>query len=123
LGLVGVHSGFAHKEYRFLYPSVVVIPVLAGLGLAQLTQWAVEWLARQGSESRLTATVCALLLFAYSGSLMFKAWTSQTMIELRSRAHDSLLAAAYVRHMPAFCGVGLYVAEGRGAVLYGGYPS
>jgi len=63
----------------------------------------------------------ALLLFAYSGSLMFKAWTSQTMIELRSRAHDSLLAAAYVRHMPAFCGVGLYGAEGRDWVIYGGY--
>src|SRR5437763_12767143 len=72
-------------------------------------------------ESLLTATVCAALLFAYSVSLMFKAWTSQTMIGLRSRAHDSLLAAAYVRHMPAFCGVGLYGAEGRDWVIYGGY--
>ena len=121
LVIVAVHSGFAHKEYRFIYPAVVFITVLAGLGLAQLTQWAVEWLARQGIESRLTASLCALLLFAYSGSLMFKAWTSQTMIELRSRAHDSLLAAAYVRHMPAFCGVGLYGAEGRDWVIYGGY--
>ena len=49
LVIVAVHSGFAHKEYRFIYPAIVLITVLAGLGLAQLTQWAVEWLARQGS--------------------------------------------------------------------------
>ena len=121
LVILAVHSGFAHKEYRFIYPAIVFITVLAGLGLAQLTQWAVEWLARQGIENRLTATLCAALLFAYSGSLMFKAWTSETMTELRSRAHDSLLAAAYVRHTPAFCGLGLYGAEGRDWVMYGGY--
>jgi GPI mannosyltransferase 3 len=121
LVIVAVHSGFAHKEYRFIYPAVVLITVLAGLGLAQLTQWAVEWLARQGSGSRLTATLCAALLFTYSGSLMFKAWASETMVELRSRAHDGLLAAAYVRHMPSLCGLGLYGAEGRDWVIYGGY--
>src|SRR5207302_4018681 len=29
--IVVVHSGFAHKEYRFIYPAIVLLMVLAGL--------------------------------------------------------------------------------------------
>ena len=119
--IVAVHSGFAHKEYRFIYPAVVLVMVLAGLGIGQLTQWAADWVTRQGVGRQVAGALCAMLLMAYSGGLMFQVWTGETMVHLRSRVHDNLLAAAYVRQMPAFCGLGLYGAEGRDWVMYGGY--
>jgi hypothetical protein len=38
--IVAVHSGIAHKEYRFIYPAILLVSVLAGLGLAQMASWA-----------------------------------------------------------------------------------
>ena len=121
LVIVAVHSGFAHKEYRFIYPATMLTMVLTGLGVAQMTEWTAAWLARQGTGKPVAAAICALLLAGYSGALMFQVWTGETMAQLRSRVHDNLLAAAYVRHMPAFCGLGMYGGEGRDWVMYGGY--
>src|SRR4029077_15102598 len=53
VAIVAVHSGVAHKEYRFIYPAVLLIMVLAGLGIAQLTEWAAEWLGRRGVKKHL----------------------------------------------------------------------
>jgi GPI mannosyltransferase 3 len=119
--IVAVHSGLAHKEYRFIYPAAVLVTVLAGLGIAQLTEWAAAWLMRQGIKQPIAAVICALLLAGYSGALMLRVWNGETMVELRLRVHDNLLAAAYVGHMPALCGLGMYGAEGRDWVMYGGY--
>ncbi|HKT16620.1 MAG TPA: glycosyltransferase family 39 protein, partial [Stellaceae bacterium] len=33
------HSLVPHKEYRFIYPAILLILILAGLGLAQLMSW------------------------------------------------------------------------------------
>ncbi|MBV9014626.1 MAG: hypothetical protein JO058_03110, partial [Alphaproteobacteria bacterium] len=119
--IVAVHSGFAHKEYRFIYPAVVLLTVLAGLGIAQLTEWSGDCLARQGVNRPLAGTICAVLLTAYVGIMMFRVWNGQTMAELRARVHDNLVAAAIVGHLPPFCGLGLYGGEGRDWVMYGGY--
>jgi hypothetical protein len=43
------------------------------------------------------------------------------MAQLRSRVHDNLLAMSFTAKLPAICGVGLYGAEGRDWVMYGGY--
>jgi GPI mannosyltransferase 3 len=121
LVIIAVHSGFAHKEYRFIYPAAVLMTVLAGLGIAQLVEWATAWLARQGIRQPAAATICALLLTGYSSLLMFRVWNGETMVHLRSRVHDNLLAAAYVRHLPPFCGLGLWGEKGLDWARYGGY--
>ncbi len=48
LAVIAVHSGFAHKEYRFIYPAILLFMVLAAVGLAQLTSWAAQWLHGRG---------------------------------------------------------------------------
>ena len=121
VAIVGVHSGVAHKEYRFIYPAVLLIMVLAGLGIAQLTEWAAEWLGRRGVKKHLAGAASAALLLGYSGVLMLGVWTNPTMAQLRSRVHDNLLAMSFTAKLPAICGVGLYGAEGRDWVMYGGY--
>jgi len=121
VAIVGVHSGVAHKEYRFIYPAVLLIMVLAGLGIAQLTEWAAEWLGRRGLKKHLAGAASAVLLLGYSGVLMLGVWTNPTMAQLRSRVHDNLLAMSFTAKLPAICGVGLYGAEGRDWVMYGGY--
>jgi phosphatidylinositol glycan class B len=119
--IVAVHSGFAHKEYRFIYPAVLLIMVLAGLGIGQLTEWGAEWLVRRGMKRHLAGAACAVLLLSYSGVLMLGVWTSPTMVQLRSRVHDNLLAISFAAKLPAICGVGLYGEQGRDWVMYGGY--
>ena len=46
--ILAVHSGIAHKEYRFIYPAIVPLTVLAGVGLAQMASWGREWLIGRG---------------------------------------------------------------------------
>ena len=121
VAIVAVHSGFAHKEYRFIYPAVLLIMVLAGLGIGQLTEWGAEWLGRRGVKQHLAGAASAGLLLCYFGFLMVGVWTSPTMAQLRSRVHDNLLAMSLVAKLPAICGVGLYGGEGRDWVMYGGY--
>jgi len=121
VAIVAVHSGIAHKEYRFIYPAVLLLTVLAGLGVAQLTEWGAEALGRRGMKDHLASAVSAGFLVAYSGYLMLGVWTSPTMVHLRSRVHDNLLAAGYVARLPAFCGLGLYGETGLDWARYGGY--
>jgi GPI mannosyltransferase 3 len=117
--IVAVHSAIPHKEYRFVYPAILLLMVLAAAGLAQLTAAASQrwrrWEMRPGLVAWLTA---AALTAAWSG-ISFAAWSHGALALLRQRAHDELLAMAYVRDVPGLCGVGLY---GKNAwVRYGGY--
>jgi hypothetical protein len=121
VAIVAAHSGIAHKEYRFIYPAVLLIIVLAGLGVGQLTEWGIEWLGNRGVKKHLAGPACAGLLLFYAGVLLFGVWSSPTMAALRSRVHDNLLAASFTAKLPAICGIGLYGAEGRDWVMYGGY--
>lgn len=121
VAILAVHSGIAHKEYRFIYPAVLMLTVLAGLGVGQLTEWGAEWLRRQGISKYLAGAVCAALLLGYFGFLMFRVWSSDTMLALRHRVHDNLLAASFVSRLPSFCGLGLYGEKGLDWARYGGY--
>ena len=116
-----VHSGIAHKEYRFIYPAVLMLMVLAGLGVGQLTEWGAGWLRSRGAPRALGGAICAVLLLGYFGLLMLRLWTSDTMLALRHRVHDNLLAATFVSRLPSFCGLGLYGEKGLDWARYGGY--
>jgi hypothetical protein len=51
----------------------------------------------------------------------FAVWTDQTLAGLRDSAQNTLLAASFVAHGPAPCGIGLYGLGGDDWAAYGGY--
>jgi GPI mannosyltransferase 3 len=119
LTTIAVHSGIAHKEYRFIYPAVLMLMVLAGLGLANLAQIGAQWLRRQGLRSGAAVAAATILALASWGGVSAKVWTGPALASLRFRLHDELSAVRFVRGISALCGVGLY---GKNAwVRYGGY--
>lgn len=119
--ILAVHSSIAHKEYRFIYPAILLVAVLAGVGLAQLAAWAAEWLgARRVRPSIARWAATALASFCWC-ALSWQVWTQPAFALLRHRAHDNLVAASFVAHTPAICGIGLYGLDGTDWVSYGGY--
>ncbi len=121
ISILAVHSGIPHKEYRFIYPAIVCLMVLAGIGLGQIAAAAGAWLRDATGSGRIAASVCALLAVACWCHMSLEVWTGPTLTVLRNRKHDHLLAASYVAHGPAPCGVGLYGAEGSDWQASGGY--
>jgi phosphatidylinositol glycan class B len=121
LVIIAVHSVIAHKEYRFIYPAVVLLAVDAGIGLAQLVSWAQQRLKRVGRWRAFAATASAGGIAGAWCLLSFLAWTGPAMVALRYRVHDYLEAASFVAHEPAGCGIGLYGLDGKDWVAYGGY--
>lgn len=117
--IVAVHSAIPHKEYRFIYPAVMLAMVLAAIGLAQLAGWAEQWLRGRGVRPGLAVAIGAVAMVAWWSIVAHGAWSSGAIAGLRTRAHDELSAMAFVREMPGVCGVGLYGEEAW--VRYGGY--
>ena len=48
-------------------------------------------------------------------------WNGATLAAHRERMHDNLVAASFVAHGPAPCGIGLYGLHGEDWEAYGGY--
>lgn len=119
--ILAVHSGIAHKEYRFIYPAVLLTAVLAGIGLAQIAAWSQVWLIGRGMPQ--TAATLAGTGFALGWWCLasLQVWNGTTLSGLRQRMHDSLAAASFVAHGPAPCGIGLYGLAGEDWGVYGGY--
>ena len=119
--IVATHSGIAHKEYRFIYPAVVLVSVLAVAGLAQMAGWGREWLTGRGMRSSTAAGVSAALAAVWWGIASLQVWNGPTIAAYRGRMHDKLVAADVVAHGPAPCGIGLYGLDGDDWGVYGGY--
>jgi hypothetical protein len=117
----GVHSGIAHKEYRFIYPAIVPLAVLAGVGLAQMATWGRDWLIARGMSEDLAMLAGAALASAWWGAASFQVWNGATLTALRQSMHDSLAAASFVAHRQPPCGIGLYGLAGIDWKDYGGY--
>jgi GPI mannosyltransferase 3 len=116
-----VHSGVAHKEYRFIYPAILLLMILAGAGLAQLTSWGQQWLGSRGLGKGAGAACCVVLVLGYWGIAAFGVWTGNPLAQLRRLDHDNLTAASLVADMPGLCGIGLYGEHGHDWGWYGGY--
>jgi hypothetical protein len=121
LVIVATHSLIGHKEYRFIYPAIVLTSVLTGIGVAQLSVWACDWLRAKGVAPTLATALPALAILAYGALLMIEIWSTPTMTALRYRDHDRLEAVAFVRQEARLCGVGLYGDDGKDWVAAGGY--
>jgi hypothetical protein len=121
LTIVAVHSGIAHKEYRFIYPAILQMAVLAGIGLAQMASWGRDWLIGRGMSENLAALAGAAIALAWWGAASFQVWNGTTLSALRQNMHDNLVAASFVARRPAPCGIGLYGLTGIDWKDYGGY--
>jgi hypothetical protein len=119
--VIAVHSGITHKEYRFIYPAIVLVMVLASMGLAHLAAESARRLREHGIARSLAAAGSAIVVIGYWSIVTGNVWAGPTMIGLRERAHDNLSATAFVARMPAICGVGLYGEHGRDWARSGGY--
>jgi GPI mannosyltransferase 3 len=121
LVILTLHSVIAHKEYRFIYPAVSLVTVLAGIGLAQMMGWGRDWLIGRGMSENLAARAGAALALAWWGAASFQVWNGATLTALRRNMHDNLSAASFVAHRQAPCGIGLYGLGGIDWKDYGGY--
>jgi GPI mannosyltransferase 3 len=88
-----VHSLIGHKEYRFIYPALLLIFIVAGIGLAQLAAWLG---GRSWNAGAILATAIAGGAFALSPSMQ-PMWRA---------GHDAIEAGFYVARLPHLCGIG-----------------
>jgi hypothetical protein len=119
--IICIHSGIAHKEYRFIYPAIVLVAVLSGLGLAQISRWGQDWLLGLGVRRTVATFASITLALSWWGLASLQVWTGATLYAYRHRIDNGLAAASFVAHLPAPCGVGFYGLAGTDWVFYGGY--
>ncbi|MBV9758041.1 MAG: hypothetical protein JO047_13385, partial [Alphaproteobacteria bacterium] len=118
--IVAVHAVVPHKEYRFVYPAIVLLSVQAGAGLAWLV-WRVGR-DRVGSVARGWPGCLAAALAAVGwGLLAATVWNGPALAGPRMAARDELAAAAAAAHARGVCGIALYEPQGRAWAPFGGY--
>ena len=114
--IVLAHSAIGHKEYRFIYPALLMLSILAGLGLvdgARLLAHGWRDAGRNAATIGIATTLALcwalLVLVNFIGRDYEKDW---------DRDHASTQAALFISTMPHVCGVGL---NRVGAYEMGGY--
>ncbi len=75
LAVVAVHAALPHKEYRFIYPALLLIAILAGIGCAQLVAWGRQVLNELGVRAAFAASLPALAIL-YWLAFAVHVWTS-----------------------------------------------
>jgi hypothetical protein len=119
--ILAVHSAIAHKEYRFIYPAVVLVMTLTGIGLAQVAAWGRNWLQERGLRERTATAGSVAIVLSWWCLVSFHVWTGAALTAHRYRGHDNLRAMSFVAHGPSICGLGLYGLDGEDWGNYGGY--
>ena len=100
------HSAIGHKEYRFIYPAILLLALSSGLGLAQLTTWAVEALARERPGWRWSGLVCGAIALGFPALVSLGEATRPAVQELWTRGHAVLRGADFIARLPFVCGIG-----------------
>ncbi len=121
LAIIVLHTAFAHKEYRFIYPALVLLTVLAGIGLAGAIDFIRRRPSPNGMRSGVDVWLAAIVGTGFWCALAFGVWIGPDMTALRNRAHDLLMASSFVAHEPDVCGIGLSIRATEGWIASGGY--
>ena len=119
--IIAVHSAIAHKEYRFIYPAIMLVMAMAGIGLAQVAAWGRDWLLDRGVRPRTATAGSVALVLSWWCLVSFHVWTGAALTAHRYRGHDNLRAVSFVAHGSPVCGLGLYGLDGEDWGNYGGY--
>jgi hypothetical protein len=107
LVILAAHSAIAHKEIRFIYPAMLLISVVAGIGMADVLTRGLARLRMAGRSGTAIEAGCAALLSLCWLSVSLYVWTGPGMTLLRSLNSDALAASSFVEHGPAPCGIGM----------------
>lgn len=118
LVILAIHSAIPHKEFRFIYPALLLTVISAGLGLAQVVDWIADGFALRGMSARAAlraaaAPVLALAILTPVGLAASPAYRAQW-----TRDADVVRADRVVAALPNVCGIELY---GVPWFLSGGY--
>jgi hypothetical protein len=97
---IAFHSVIGHKEYRFIFLSVVLLIIIAALGSADWIQWLRAKRAWRHAALPVVAAGWALI----SGTLA----ATGTMPDNWMRGTGAAQLARQLRHDPALCGLALY---------------
>ena len=106
--VVVVHSAVGHKEFRFIYPALLLAVIAAGLGLAQVVEWIADGFALRGMSAAAalrTAAMPALLVAVLTPAAL--AFTPNYRA-LWTREADVVRADSVVAGLTNVCGVEFY---------------
>jgi GPI mannosyltransferase 3 len=122
--IVLTHSALAHKEYRFIYPALPMLVLLAGLGVAEV----IKFLRYRWLSSRIQAAIvlsCLLLAAMTSASLAqefhhLKGYDTRNPLRQTywEKSSESLKFLQDLSKEKEVCGLGLWKAP---LVWTGGY--
>jgi hypothetical protein len=109
-----VHIPIAHKEYRFLYPALVLVVMLAGMGLAEI----VEYIAKRRDARTANLATVAVLAAVLTASLTRANdfYDPGAVFQLGPKGHPNLLwteragylrASRWIAEQPHVCGIAL----------------
>jgi hypothetical protein len=98
----GAHALIGHKEYRFIYPAMPLVMVLAGIGTAMLVD-----LVRRQLPRLVTPALVGGALAAW-GFVSLHAATDGPFRREWHRASGMIEAARHIAARPQVCGVGGY---------------
>ncbi|MGH6983593.1 MAG: hypothetical protein ACREEI_05135 [Stellaceae bacterium] len=113
-----VHSTIGHKEFRFIYPALLLTVISAGFGLVQIVDWIADGFVLRGvsAAAALRAAAVPVLLVAVltPAALAF----GPQYREMWTREADVVRADRTLAALPNVCGIEIY---GLYWFLSGGY--
>ncbi len=118
LAILVPHAIIGHKEYRFIYPAILLLLILAGLGLVQIVAWSAALLGRMGAPSGQAYGTMSIIAWGLAGSLLLVQVGSVDFQALIALRHDNQRAALYASTLPDVCGIEL---DGLSWWQIGGY--
>jgi hypothetical protein len=115
------YSIFGHKEFRFIYPVILLAIIVSGVGLAQLVSWIVEALYHKGwTRRRASVMTCVAVLAWVVLAQLSLAVGSKPYNTLWKSGRDMIMAARYVARLKSVCGIGVL---DQNWFVTGGYAS
>ncbi len=116
--ILAIHSAIPHKEFRFIYPALLLTVISAGLGLAQVVNWLADGFALRGMTERAALHAAAVPVLALAVLTPAGLADSPNYRALWTRDADVVRADRIVAALPDVCGIELY---GVPWFLSGGY--
>ena len=106
--IAATYSIFGHKEFRFVYPAILLAIIVSGVGLAQVAAWVCDALYYRGWGRRSASfATCATTLASVVLVQLSLAVGSRPYHDLWTSGRDMLMAGRYIARLKSVCGIGV----------------
>jgi hypothetical protein len=102
------HSVIGHKEYRFIYPALLLINASAGLGFSQTMTWIMRGVAGSPALGRSTPSAVMIVGCVLPIAASVAQFTTSDYTALWERGRSELAASDFIGRMSAVCGIASY---------------